>query len=190
MIESAVIVLPLPLSPTMPRISPLLRRSKSTPSSTLTRARRRAGTRCVRSVDLEERAASAHRRLGSRRSRRPSPIRLKPITATAIASPGKNETHHSPETICSMPERDHHAPLGRRQVDAEADEAEARPRRGSRSRTGASTGRRSAPTCSAGGASAGSRSGVGADRRAPRSRTGSARRRGSSGASAGRRPGR
>src|SRR5262245_15191880 len=50
-------------------------------------------------ADLEQ----VHRRLGSSTSWSPSPIRLKPITVKAIAMPGKNVIHHSPDTMYGNP---------------------------------------------------------------------------------------
>ena len=114
-IESAVTVLPEPLSPTMPRISPC-----STARVDAVEHAQRPGGReegDARIVDAKQGrrrgvprtagwGSSAHaaftRALIARRverSCRPSPIRLNPSTAIAIASPGKNETHHWPVTI-------------------------------------------------------------------------------------------
>src|SRR5438093_19390 len=51
---------------------------------------------------LQQRFAR-HRRLGSSTSWSPSPIRLKPITVSAIAIPGKKVIHHWPETMYCSP---------------------------------------------------------------------------------------
>src|SRR5690625_3719715 len=50
------------------------------------------------SADREKRRSHV-RSLGSRTSRRASPIRLKQNTVSIRASPGKSATHHSPEMI-------------------------------------------------------------------------------------------
>jgi len=72
----------------------------ATPVCTCRERPRRAGSRS-RTRDVVK--SAIYRLRGSRRSRNPSPMRLKPITATAIARPGKNETHHFPLITCSIP---------------------------------------------------------------------------------------
>ena len=88
-VASAVTLFPQPDSPTRPRVSPG-RTSNEMPLTAWTSPRLRLEAD-AEIVDLEKRAV-AHvrpRSFGSRASRRPSPIRLKPITAITIATPGK-----------------------------------------------------------------------------------------------------
>ena len=92
---STVIVLPLPLSPAIPRISPSAT-AKSTPSTIVTGAvapGMRIRKPCARrsSGILAPRIPTRLTR-GSSTSRRLSPMKLNAITAVRIASPGDAES--------------------------------------------------------------------------------------------------
>ena len=94
MMDSAAIVLPDPLSPTTPSVSPW-RMRKLTPSTALTTPSRvkkwvlrsTTSSRGVSSRSGVARAIDQSPMRGSRESRNPSPIRVKPsiVSATRIA---------------------------------------------------------------------------------------------------------
>ena len=116
MTASAVIDLPEPLSPTTPSTSP---RAGG-------HARRRARTgRPSMASDRSSMASSGRhartrRSRGSSRSRRPSPIRLRPSTVRTMARPG-SEREPGGEGDHRLALGEHPAPGRRRRLGAEAD---------------------------------------------------------------------
>ena len=121
---SAVTLLPEPDSPTMPTTSPGVDIERSTPSTAMQR-RAAVEPNSTRQVLRCRAVAMRHQRFsfGSSASRSPSPIRLNASTVIRIARPGNVTTHHA-RWMNSQRRGQHRAPLRRRRLRAEAEEAE------------------------------------------------------------------
>ena len=123
MIASAVTDLPHPLSPTSPTTSPCAHADSETSSSTGTGPRGgREGDGEV--PDLEE-VGHRSRTRGSRRSRSPSPSRLKPTIVTPRATLADRARYGSVRSE-HQAVADHAAPGGQGLLDADAEEAQRR----------------------------------------------------------------
>ena len=119
---SAVTLLPLPDSPTMPRTSPGC--SENDTSSTALISPRSVANAVVRSRDFKQ-AHCWMRSLGSSTSRKPSPSRLRPSTVTISAGTGDRDDPGGIDHV--LPALGHDvAPGGRGRHRAEAEEGERR----------------------------------------------------------------